>query len=291
MKRNCFEEHIMHGTVDFPVGMYDMHFEKENSVLFPVHYHKEFELLVVTSGKIKVQLEGDTVCLNQGNGIFINSCNLHSAINVGNTACSFIAIVFSPAFIALECDSLYKRFIRPIIKNEIEFPINLSNEVVNIVIETYNLFNMQTFGYELAIKGNITRMLSICIANSKKRSNVKNDSKYEIVKQVLDFIHINYGNIITLYDLSLQAHTSKEHLCRVFREVSDLSPVVYLNRYRIMQSAYMLCNTDKTISEISSCCGFNNSSYFNKLFMRFMKCTPTEYRCTHDKKGDSLKNV
>lgn len=280
MKKNFFEEHITHGTVDFPVGIYDMHFKKENSVLFPVHYHKEFELLVATDGKFTVQLEGDTVCLNQGEGIFINSGNLHSAINAGNTVCSFIAIVFSPTIIALEYDNLYKKFIRPIIKNEIEVSVSLPKGVINMVTETYNLFNMQSFGYELAIKGNIMRMLSICIANAKKCCNVKNDGKYEIVKQVLEFIHINYGNSITLYDLSLQAHTSKEHLCRIFREVSDVSPIVYLNRYRIMQSVYMLKNTDKTISEISSCCGFNNSSYFNKIFMRFMKCTPTEYRHT-----------
>lgn len=280
MKRNFFEEHTTHGTVDFPVGMYDAHFKKEDSLVFAVHYHKEFELFVVTSGKIKVQLEGDAVCLNRGEGIFINSGNLHSAINVGNTTCSFIAIVFSPTYITLENDNLYKKFIRPIIKNEIEFPVALSNEIVNTVIETYNLFHMPTFGYELAIKGNIMRMLSICIANAKKCHNVKNDSKYEIVKKVIEFIHINYGNAITLYDLSLQAHTSKEHLCRIFREVSDVSPIVYLNRYRIMQSAYMLSNTEKTISEISCYCGFNNSSYFNKMFMRFMKCTPTEYRHT-----------
>ncbi|RGF95145.1 AraC family transcriptional regulator [Firmicutes bacterium AM55-24TS] len=71
---------------------------------------------------------------------------------------------------------------------------------------------------------------------------------------------------------------SKEHLCCIFRDISDTSPIVYLNRYRTTQSAYMLRNTNKSISEISSLCGFNNGSYFDKMFMRFMKCTPSEYR-------------
>lgn len=282
MNKQTFEEHVIHGVVDFPVGIYTLHTNEE--MLVPIHYHKELELFVLTEGTAKIQLENTSIYLNQKEGVFINSEVLHSAINLENTSCSFIAIVFSPILIALEYDSLYQRFIRPIIKNELIFPIKLPSSAVDLVKETYNLYNKEIFGYELAIKGNITRILSICIANAQKNYNIKNDNIVETVKNVLDYIHINYKNPITLSDLSLQAHTSKEYLCHIFHEISDVSPIVYLNRYRIMQSTYMLRNTNKSISEISLNCGFNNSSYFNKIFMRFMKCTPTEYRYTYKEK-------
>lgn len=278
MQRNSFEEHVIHGTADFPVGIYDTFFEEERGIVFPDHYHKEFELLFATDGKLRIQLEGNTVYLNKGEGMFINSGELHSGVSAKKGKSGFIAIVFLPECIIPEYDILYKKYIRPIIKKELALPKKLPKEVVDTAIETYNLFNSAGFGYELAIKGNIIRMLSMCIASAEKQCHVRHDNKSEIVKRVLDYIHMNYGNNITLYDLSLQAHVSKEHLCRIFNEVSELSPIVYLNRYRIMQTAYMLRNTDKTISEISSSCGFNNSSYFNKIFMRFMKCTPSEYR-------------
>lgn len=276
MDRKSFEEHVIHGDIDFPVGIYTIN--KQDEVVIPLHYHKEFEFLILTNGKAKVQLENTAVCLNSSEGVFVNSETLHSAVNMGNTACSFVAIVFSPNFITSEYDNIYIKFVRPIIKNELALTVKLSNEVAGLAMETLNLFNTANFGYELAIKGNIARMLSICIANAEKQRDFKIENKFGMVKNVLDYIHINYGNAITLYDLSLQAHTSKEYLCRIFQEVSDVSPIVYLNRYRVMQSAYMLRSTDKPIAEISACCGFNNSSYFNKIFMRFMKCTPTEYR-------------
>ena len=277
MERKFLEEHLIRGTADLPVGIYSVDAAKEGHI--PLHYHREFEFLVVTHVKAKIQLEGNAVYLNSSEGIFINSQTLHTSVNITeNDDFSFIAIVFSPELIAPEYDNLYKRFIRPIIKNKFALPVVLPDEIVNIIMKTKKISDRADFGYELAIKGNILQMLSIYIANAEKHSYTKNTIQSEIVKKTLDYIHMNYPNAITLRDLASHAHISKEHLCCIFRDISDTSPIVYLNRYRTTQSAYMLRNTNKSISEISSLCGFNNGSYFDKMFMRFMKCTPSEYR-------------
>lgn len=73
-------------------------------------------------------------------------------------------------------------------------------------------------------------------------------------------------------------HTSREYLCRIFNEITSVSPVVYLNHYRIQQSTFLLLDKSMSISDIAFSCGFHNSSYFNKLFKRYMGCTPTEFR-------------
>lgn len=92
---------------------------------------------MVTHGKAKIQLEGNAVYLNSSEGIFINSQTLHSSVNITeNDGFSFIAIVFSPELIAPEYDNLYKRFIRPIIKNKFALPVVLPDEIVNIIMKT-----------------------------------------------------------------------------------------------------------------------------------------------------------
>ena len=103
-------------------------------------------------------------------------------------------------------------------------------------------------------------------------------SKRLLIKNILDYIEENYAEPITLNTLADRVHISKEYLCRIFSSMSESSPIEYLNRYRIQKSAYMLMSTSKRVSEISLSCGFNSSSYFNKLFLRYMGCTPTEYR-------------
>lgn len=278
MERALFEEHAAHGTADFPVGIYDMSFERGEEMLFSVHYHKEFELLLVTKGAIRLQLEGDTFCLNSGEGVFINSGTLHSAVSAQDGECGFIAVVFSPEFIAERYEGLYGRYILPVIKNELCVPRALTEDMSAIIRETNELFKSHGFGCELFIKSNLARITAMCVERAKRNYITENGNKTDIVKNVLDYIRLNYAGPITLRDMSAHVHISREHLCRVFKEVSELPPVVYLNRYRVMQSAYMLRAGNKSISEIASDCGFNNSSYFDRQFMRFMKCTPGEYR-------------
>ncbi len=274
MRKNFYEEHIIHRTAGLPFGIYSV-----NSGTIPLHYHREFEFLAVTRGTAKIQLENKSLCLSKSEGVFINSQLLHSAVfNSGKDTFSFTAIVFSPELIAPEYDHLYEKLILPIIKSELVLPTVLPRKAVDIIMETKDIFDLANPGYELAVKGNILRMLSICVEHAETRPYTKNSVRSEIIKKTLDYIHSNYENAVTLQDLSEHAHVSKEHLCRIFRSVSATTPIVYLNRYRITQSAYMLRNTGKTVSEISALCGFNNESYFDKMFMRFMNCTPSEYR-------------
>ena len=121
-------------------------------------------------------------------------------------------------------------------------------------------------------------MMYECIKDSKIIHTQSENSKEKLVKNVIDYIHQHYEKQITLKELADYVHISKEYLCRIFAEVSDDSPIVYLNRYRVVQSADMLLNSHKTISEIASLCGFNSNSYFDKMFMRFVGLSPKEYR-------------
>ena len=54
-----------------------------------------------------------------------------------------------------------------------------------------------------------------------------------------------------------------------------------LHSYRILRAAEKILQNDRemtSISELASSVGFNNTSYFNKLFKKYFNCTPTEYR-------------
>lgn len=277
MRRDRLDEHVIHGTIGFPVGIYDMRFDNACDILFPVHYHREFELFIVTAGSIRLQLEGEEFCLDEGRGIFINSGSLHSTYAMSRE-CGFLAIVFSPEFIVSEHEELYEKYIRPVIKKSAVFPFLLGKEAVSLAYEANEHFRSESCGYELFIKSDLIRIMALIAGTVRYAGNESKDHRIDTVKSVLDFIHENYNDNITLADMAEHAHISKEYLCRIFRELSDLPPVTYLNRYRIMRSAELLRDSVRSISEIALECGFNGSSYFNKLFLRFMKCTPKQYR-------------
>ncbi|WP_083461380.1 helix-turn-helix domain-containing protein [Cellulosilyticum ruminicola] len=79
-------------------------------------------------------------------------------------------------------------------------------------------------------------------------------------------------------------HISQGQLCRFFKGMTQMSVIEYLNYYRISKSIQLLDSTDKQISEIALDVGFNNISYYNKIFKYYIHMTPMVYR-----KSNSLK--
>ena len=278
MERENLKEPLQHGTSDFPVALYNMCFGKQYNLLAPLHYHKEFELMVVTKGNVRVQLENETYILNKGEGVFINSGLIHMISATDKTEHSFIAIVFDYTLLCTESDKIFVSYIQHIINRSLLLPFSLSKEICEKIEEISVMFEAADFGYEFFIKSSLNQIFYQLMKDAKKAEVPVQNAKSSIIKGVIDYIKENYAKTISLQELAEWANTSKEYLCRIFNEMTDISPIVYLNRYRIRQSTFLLLNSSRSISDIALSCGFNNSSYYNKLFMRHMGCTPTEFR-------------
>lgn len=69
------------------------------------------------------------------------------------------------------------------------------------------------------------------------------------------------------------------HFTRLCREISNMTPVQYLNYYRIQSSAQMLSrNSGRSVTDIAFDCGFNSSQYFATVFRQIKGISPREYR-------------
>ncbi len=72
-----------------------------------------------------------------------------------------------------------------------------------------------------------------------------------------------------------------------------MTPFEYLMRYRILEATKKMIETIKnpmSIADIALSVGFNNVSYFNKLFKKFLGCTPTYYRTHKIPSGEIPQN-
>ncbi len=81
------------------------------------------------------------------------------------------------------------------------------------------------------------------------------------------------------------AGRSQEHVCRQTRRHLGLSPTQYVNRIRIQHAAMLLAGTDRDIAWIAHDCGFENLSYFHRLFRTQYGSTPRGYRLRHARSG------
>lgn len=81
------------------------------------------------------------------------------------------------------------------------------------------------------------------------------------------------------------AGRSQAHVCRQSRRYLGLSPTQYVNRIRIQHAAMLLAGTERDIATIALDCGFENLSYFHRLFRQQYGSTPRGYRLRHSQGG------
>lgn len=82
---------------------------------------------------------------------------------------------------------------------------------------------------------------------------------------------------ITVSQLALQANVSTRQYLRIFKNLTNHTPIAYINQYRIYRAQERLLQSNATVQEIALQVGFENVNYFNALFKQKVGCTPKAY--------------
>ena len=134
------------------------------------------------------------------------------------------------------------------------------------------------YGYELGVKGALFYMMSALLETWKPGERKGGRDTRERMRGLLDFIEEHYGEMITVQEAAERCYYSQSHFIEVFPPVHGVSFVEYLNSYRLFRAAGLLRTTDQPVTRIAQSCGFDNLSYFNRLFRRMYQMTPVQYR-------------
>ena len=83
---------------------------------------------------------------------------------------------------------------------------------------------------------------------------------------------------ITLQYLSEQLHMNKYYFSHLFQKIYEVSPMQYVNRFKLAKARHFLRFSDLKIILIAKECGFSSPAYFSAAFHKECGCTPAEYR-------------
>lgn len=286
--RKQYEEKMRHGTPHVPVGLHKLFFPEGTDLIFALHWHEEFEFLIVTQGEVLFQIENREYRVCAGEGVFINSNLLHCANAVNGMECRFIAVVFSSVFLHENLQSRFSmRYILPILNGKAVFTEHLTTaepwqaQAIQIIRDMDIYPEHELEYYELKLKGQILTIWNLFFEHRKRvaeKEDTKHAEQLQRLQPVLDRIEKEYMYEIRLADMAGMIPMSEGQFCRVFKKVMHVSPSQYLMQYRILQSCQMLMESNYKISDIANRSGFSNISYFNKTFLHIVGCTPREYR-------------
>jgi AraC-like DNA-binding protein len=98
------------------------------------------------------------------------------------------------------------------------------------------------------------------------------------VRDAMAYIHEHYADPLTRAQIAAHVAITERYLTHCFRQELGVTPVTYLNRYRVTRARHLLEQGGKTITEVALAVGFSDSSYFNRVFRQEVGVTPSEWR-------------
>lgn len=106
-------------------------------------------------------------------------------------------------------------------------------------------------------------------------ADVKN---VDVIHKALRHIRQNYAQKITLDEVAEMVHLSPSYFSKVFKKEMGCNFNTYINRLRIEKSRMLLLHKDMRLVDIATAVGFEDQSYFTKVFKRMTGISPHQYR-------------
>ena len=102
----------------------------------------------------------------------------------------------------------------------------------------------------------------------------------EKMKTIFKYVEDHYAGHITIEDMAELTCYSKSHFMKFFKQNIGTGFIDYLNDYRLTMADRLLKTSDSPVLEIAAQCGFDNLSYFNRIFKRKYGVSPGKARTT-----------
>jgi AraC-like DNA-binding protein len=108
-----------------------------------------------------------------------------------------------------------------------------------------------------------------------EKKKVKN---LEISQKIKDFIHENYSQKLTLDKISSHVYLSSSHLSKIFKDVTGITIMEYVNKTRLREAKRLLRKTEMPLNKVAEMSGYYDASYLSKVFKKEVGITPGQYR-------------
>ncbi|MDD6872973.1 MAG: helix-turn-helix domain-containing protein, partial [Clostridiales bacterium] len=99
--------------------------------------------------------------------------------------------------------------------------------------------------------------------------------------QAESYIRSHFAENITLNDVAAKLYVNPVYLSRIFREKTGATFTEALTQTRLNEIIRRLQDTDNSVSEIATACGYSNIKYFYRQFKRYTGMSPGDWRIRH----------
>jgi AraC-like DNA-binding protein len=141
-------------------------------------------------------------------------------------------------------------------------------------------YELDSVADQLMIKADLLHVIALIYSFGMIEDKEVTDTEKQVkaVKDSITFIREHYKEKLYIRNLSELTGLNEQYFIRFFGSVTGISPLDYINRYRVEQAARLLKDTDTHVYEIAEDCGFHNIGNFIKIFRSVTGDTPHKFR-------------
>lgn len=242
---------------------------------FRLHWHDRMELLRIRSGKLRIEISGETQTATKGGLIIIPPQALHSAIAFGEDV-DYDVLMFDIRSFYNDTD-ICKSILPAVFDGRADFrKVVYAPDAVRCM-DTICYNSDETFG----TIADIYRLLGILFREALMQ--IRTQPKNAVIREMIKYLEEHSTEEVTVCELSRLFGYSSPHLCRKFKDATGASPMKYLMMYRLESACKKIVAEDRSISDIALEYGFSDSNYFARCFKKHFGMPPLKYRKTHCK--------
>ena len=268
----------LYHTVD-PIGTY----------FVSCHWHPDLEILHMQKGEIQLFINGESYLIGKDTIVFINREELHHLHSVVPDVL-YDASVFPLEFLSFDAmDYCQQKYLLPLIQKRLTFPRFIRRNhpcyqpIAGQLLELSRLHQTFPPGYQIATKAALFQILSCLIQHDAliaeaDSDTALNEKKLETLRQIITYLEEHMGEKLSLEDVAAHFYMSPNYFCKYFKKHFGCTFTGYVNGLRLETACRLLSDSALPVMEISLQCGFDNLSYFNRLFRQKKGVTPSEYR-------------
>ncbi len=241
---------------------------------YPLHSHHFYEFFYVASGKAIHQINSTTEVIAEGALFFIRPDDIHAYSFLTNYDMELVSCGIQPELMERTCQFL-DIDLDFITKPELPPHVILDHSRRWDIMNEFQQINKKEAGpertrYFLTI---LPKLIYLFYSTKKAAPKVLpvwlKDLLLEMDKP--ENYTVGLGRMLQLSNIS------QEHLNREFRRFLDLTPTEYINSRRIHYAGQLLLSHQYEIVDICYLCGYNNLSYFYRMFKKQYHCTPVQF--------------
>lgn len=254
-------------------------------IAFPEHTHDYVEMVYMCRGSTSHTVNGRSLTLQEGELLLLGQ-NARQSIAPAGAEDVAVNVIVRPSFFREtlplwgEEETPLRRFILSCLSGQSEsgwllFHVGELRSTQNLLENLVDTLLRESANRQTVLRLTVSLLFAQLLQHTQ-RAELSTQTQ-TLLLTVLGYIETHYADG-SLSELAWERHYELSTLSRLIRQQTGKSYTELVQEKRLSQAAWLLRHSDQRVEELAALVGYENKSYFYRLFSARFGCSPRQYR-------------